>query len=272
MLHSLSTYIFIINTYMPTKLIDTFILPEVQQELGTIVPHLNGRHPYETNIKQWLSPIVDLTGFFVYPVNGITEAINWWASKEQRNIHKADGDYEWVDEGMHNLWAKSNDVLYMTCPSSIDGNYVDIPTDVPVVLDIAYVGTTAIKKINIPPNVEKVFFSLSKPFGISNIRTGWYFTRRPDAKLNWLHVEAQYYNYCALQYAEHLINTYSLDYVHSKLKAIQADVCRELNVTPSDCVWLATSKDKKYTEYQRSGNIARLCITKLIKVKYNGRN
>ena len=250
---------------MPTKLINTFILPEVQQEIDTIVPQLNGRHPYETNIKQWLSPVIDLTDFFVYPVNGITEAINWWASKEQRNIHKAEGDYEWVEEGMHNLWAKSNDVLYMSCPSSIDGNYVNIPTDTPVVLDIAYVGTTPIKKINIPPNVEKVFFSLSKPFGISNIRTGWYFTRRPDARLHMLTIEAMYYNRCALQYAEHLINIYSIDYIHSKLKDVQLQVCNELDITPSDCVWLATSTNDTYIDYRRTSNIARLCITELLK-------
>lgn len=267
-----------INTIMITKMIDTFILPEVQEELNSIQPTLNGRQPYNTNIVEWLSPVIDLSDFFVYPVNGVTEAINWWQNKEKRNIQKVIGDYEWVDTGIHSLYKDNylahstpewGPVHYVSCPSSIDGNYTDIPTDVPVVLDIAYVGSAPIKKIPMTPNIEKVFFSLSKSFGIGNIRTGWYFTKRPDVKLHALHNEAMYYNYCATQYAEHLINTYSINYVHSKLKDIQTKVCSNYNITPSDCIWLATSTDDKYIDYQRSNNIARLCITKLLKEKHD---
>ena len=263
---------------MITKLIDTLILPEVQHEINSIVPELNGRQPYNTTIKEWLAPIIDLSGFFVYPINGITEGINWWQNKEKRTIHKADGDYEWVDTGLHSLYKDNylafstpdwGSVHYVSCPSSIDGNYTDIPTDVPVVLDIAYIGSCPIQKIQMTKNIEKVFFSLSKGFGISNIRTGWYFTRRPDVKLHELHVNAMYYNYCATQYAEHIIKTYSLDYVHNRLKDIQLEVCNENNLTPSDCVWLATSSDYKYEKYMRNKDIARLCITNLMRERYN---
>ena len=61
-------YIFMINTIMITKLIDTFILPEVQQELNSVQPVLSGRQPYNTNIVEWLSPVIDLSDFFVYPI------------------------------------------------------------------------------------------------------------------------------------------------------------------------------------------------------------
>jgi len=252
---------------MMTQLVDTFILPEVQRELDTIVPKFNGRQEYDTKIKEWLSPIIDLTDFFVYPINGITEGLNWWQGKEERSVYKQDGDYQWIS----NSKTTSNDpgILYMTCPSAITGSYVDIPTDIPLVLDIAYVGSVPKQKINIGPNVEKVFFSLSKSFGIGNIRTGWYFTRRPDAKLHQIHIKSMYYNYCAFQYAEHLINTYGIDYVHTKLKDIQLQVCSEHNFMPSDCVWLATSPNDEYAAYRRgSSKIARLCITKLIKEQY----
>lgn len=251
-----------------TKRIDTIMLREVQQELENVTPKLNGRSKYDTTIKEWLYPVIDLTDFFVYPINGITEGINWWTSKETRNIRKATGDYEWVNEDRHSILDTQNDVLYMTCPSSIDGNYVDIPTNMPVVLDIAYVGTTSIKKIDIPPNVEKVFFSLSKSFGVNNIRTGWYFTKRPDAQLHRLHIEAMYYNHCALQYAERLINTYRLDYVHTKLKEFQLQICNKFNLIPSDCVWLATSEHDDYIGYRRDETIARLCITQQLKDLY----
>jgi hypothetical protein len=254
-----------------TKLIDTLVLPQVQAELDNIKPTLNGRQPYETNIKEWLKPLVDLTDFYVYPMNGITECINWWQKNETRNVRMADGDYEWVD--YNKVMTVGNSVTYVSCPSSIDGNYTEIPTDKPVVLDIAYAGCVPVKPITITDNVEKVFYSLSKPFGVSNIRTGWYFTRRPDAKLHALHVKAMYYNYCATQYAEHLINTYSIDYIHTQLKDIQHTVCAEYDLTPSDCVWLATSTDDKYKEYRRHKHtdVARICITKLIKERHEKR-
>ena len=249
-----------------TKLVDTLILPEVQAELDTIKPMLNGRQPYDTNIKSWLKPLIDLSDFYVYPMNGITEGINWWQKNEKRGVYKYDGDYEWVDN-------TGNQVLYITCPSSIDGNYKEIPTDRPVVLDIAYAGCVPVRPIPITKNIEKVFYSLSKPFGVSNIRTGWYFTRRPDARLHKLHIEAAYYNYCAGQYAEHLINKYSIDYIYTQLKNIQQTVCAEYNLTPSDAVWLATSTDEIHKEYRRHKHtdVARICITKLIKEQYEKR-
>ncbi len=249
-----------------TKLIDTLLLSEVQSELDNIKPTLNGRQPYETNIKTWLKPLVDLSDFYVYPINGITEGINWWTKNEKRGIYKYDGDYEWVDN-------TGNQVLYITCPSSIDGNYTSIPTHVPVVLDIAYAGCVPVKPIPITDNIEKVFYSLSKPFGVSNIRTGWYFTRRPDAKLHALSIKAKYYNYCATQYAEHIINTYNIDYIHTQLRHSQYTVCELHNLTPSDCVWLANSTDNKYKEYRRHKHtdVARICITKLIEEQHEKR-
>lgn len=255
-----------------TKLIDTFILPEVQAELDTVKPQLNGRMSYNTNIVEWLKPLIDLSGFYVYPVNGITEAINWWQKREERTIQRSKSDYEWVD--YDRVKHIRNTVRYVSCPNSFDGNYTDIPTDVPVVLDIAYAGCVPIKPIKMTKNIERVFYSLSKPFGISNIRTGWYFTRRPDVKLKSLHIDAGYYNYCANQYAEHVINTFTLDYVHKELVEIQQDVCRQYDLTPSDCVWLATSTDEKYKDYRRSidSSVARLCITRLIREQYDKRN
>jgi len=148
-----------------TKLIRTFILPEVYEILKQIKPNFFTDEKYITNIKKWLSPIINLEDFYVYPINGITEGLNWWSCNEKRGIYKDIGDYEWIDN-------TGNNIKYITCPSSIDGNFVSIPTDIPVVLDIAYVGSTKIHKINVSDNVEKVFYSLSKPFGLQNIRTG----------------------------------------------------------------------------------------------------
>tara|TARA_Y100000034_G_C6905209_1_gene419761 strand:+ start:314 stop:1078 length:765 start_codon:yes stop_codon:yes gene_type:complete len=246
-----------------TKLIRTFILPEVYEVLKQIKPKFFEDEKYITNIKKWLDPIINLEDFYVYPINGITEGLNWWSGNEKRGIYKDVGDYEWVDN-------TGNNIKYITCPSSIDGNFISIPSDIPVILDIAFVGTTKIQKINIGNNVEKVFFSLSKSFGLQNIRTGWYFSRRPDIKLNKLHIKTQYYNYFAHQCAEEIIKNFSIDYVYNKLNAQQKSVCNNFNVTPSDSVWMGYSHDDNYTEFRRNNEIARLCLTNYFKNFYFG--
>lgn len=239
---------------MFSRRVNTRILPEVQELLDTIQPVYNGRQKYETSVVEWLKPVIDLSRFFVYPTNGATGAIDWWTLNEKRGIYKAPGDYEWVDDN-------GTEVLYISCPNSVDGNHVEIPTDVPVILDIAYVGSANAQPIEIPKNVEKVFYSLSKPFGIHNVRTGWLFSRRPDVKLYNLHYDAGYYNYYANQLSEAIFNNFSIDYCYHAWKHRQQAVCEEHNLTPSDCVWLATSTDEKYAEYQRAPGIARLCIS-----------
>jgi len=211
------------------------------------------RHPYTTKIKEWLKPVIDLEDFYVYPMNGITGCLDYWASRERKGIFQNKGDYEWIMQ-------TGNDMQYISVPSSIDGNFVEVPQDVPVALDIAYVGTTAIKKIQVTPNVEKVFYSLSKPFGIQNARTGWYFTRRPDSRLHKLTYEAEYYNYYAHAIAERLIDNFAIDYTYNYYVDKQIAICEEHNLTPSDSVWLATSKDEKYKDFVRANNTARLCL------------
>lgn len=225
---------------------------EILSTLEQIEVPYTDKSKYETSIKAWLSRIIDLSGFYVYPADGITGAINYWLSKERRTVHRLQGDYEWVN-------STGNEVLYMTNPSSIDGNFTTIPTDMPVVLDIAYVGTTKIKKIELPANVEKVFFSLSKPFGMQNIRTGWYFTKRPDIMLHKLTYEAHYYNYFAHACAENIISKFDIDYANKMYVDKQRQICSEYELQPSDCVWLATSDDTKYNDYVRN-HLARLSL------------
>jgi len=240
-----------------TKLVRTFILPEVYEVLKQIKPKFYGNEKYTTNIKEWLSPIANLEDFYVYPINGITEGLNWWAGNEKRGIYKDVGDYEWIDN-------TGEQIKYVSVPSSIDGNFKRIPSDVPVALDLAYVGSTKLFTCNdgatIGPNVEKVFYSLSKPFGLGAVRTGWYFTRERDIKLHNLHIGVNYYNYFAHQCAEEIIKNFPIDYVYNKLNAKQKIICDQFSISPSDSVWLGYSEDDRYEEFRRNNKIGRLCL------------
>lgn len=231
----------------------TGVLNSVKQICDTVIPDYSSVRPYKTNIKDWLLPTIDLRDYYVYPINGITEGLNWWYNQEQRTVDMHTGDYQWIKK-------TGDDMLYVSMPSSINGNMHDIIDDRAIALDLAYVGSTSIQPIDIK-NVERVFYSLSKSFGIRNIRTGWYFTKHEDNRLKDLTESAKYYNYYAHDVAEKIINHFSLDYVHSALNTQQQEICDRLKLIPSDSVWLATSTDEKYSKFRRKDNIARICLS-----------
>lgn len=244
---------------MFTKQIKSPLLSEVLRVIRSVeIPTTTA--PYTTNIKEWLSPIIDLSEFYVYPTNGITEGLNWFMATTDKNIIRETGDYEWVD----NITGRSEVAYhYISCPSSIDGNFRNIPTDVPVALDLAFIGTTIPQKIPMTDNVDYVFYSLSKPFGVNTLRTGWLFTRRKEKKLHRLIYDANYYNHYAAAIAEAIIANFSIDYVYKTFYNEQQQICNQFDLQPSDSVWIATSDRDEYKDFVRN-KIARLCLTGLM--------
>tara|TARA_B100001287_G_scaffold105681_1_gene88885 strand:- start:350 stop:1105 length:756 start_codon:yes stop_codon:yes gene_type:complete len=232
----------------------TNVLPDVNHAVEGLKCDLDGVLKYSTSIKQWLKPVVDLSNFHVYPMNGITQGLDWWFDKERRSVTMERGDYQWIHPK-----AGTNRIHYISVPSAIDGNFVDIPTEIPTAVDLAYVGSTQIKKIELPNNVEYVFYSLSKPFGVRNIRTGWIFTKEPDQRLDAITNSAKYYNYYANSIAETIINKFDIDYIWKNLIDKQTEVCNEYNFKPSDSVWLATTDNPAYDKFKR-GDVNRLCL------------
>jgi len=232
--------------------IRTGLLSSVRKVCDSVEVDFDSVKHYKTNIKDWLSPIINLKDYFVYPISGITEGLNWWYNQEARTVDIKEGDYQWLKK-------TGNDMLYISMPSAIDGNMHDVIDNRQIALDLAYVGSTQIYPIEIK-NVERAFYSLSKPFGIRNIRTGWYFTKTEDVRLKNLIESAKYYNYYAHDVSEKIIETFSLDYVYSKLNSQQKEICKNLNLTPSDSVWLATSTEEEYSKFRRQQDIARICL------------
>lgn len=243
------------NILNNSNAVRTLVHPSVRSCISKISPDLDSVTPYKTNIINWLEPIIDLSNFYVYPTNGVTEGLNWWLSKESRAITMAEGDYQWIKpkDG-------EGSIHYLSVPSAIDGNWKEVPTSIPVALDLAYTGSTSVKQIKISDNVEYVFYSLSKPFGIRNVRTGWFFSRKQDFRLDALIYNAKYYNYYASQVAEEVIRNFDIDFVHNAYQSQQQYICKNLNIKPSDSVWIATSSDDKYKKFRRNKNIARLCL------------
>ena len=84
---------------------------------------------FDSYITEWLKPVIDLSDFkYLYPANGVTEGINYWYMQENRKIIRHKDDYVWLPE------SETGEVMYLSNPSSIDGNIKDIPKDIPVIV------------------------------------------------------------------------------------------------------------------------------------------
>ena len=112
------------------------------------------------SIVKYVSPIIDLSEFpFMYPVNGITDGLNTLAVEcRNKTIKTFDGEYDWLQLNLpKNVNYNTGDVLYVSNPSSIDGNYISnwneiINTHQDIALDCAYIGSCRIEKIEINEN------------------------------------------------------------------------------------------------------------------------
>ena len=219
--------------------------------------------PFTSRITEWLSPVVDLSGFdYLYPVAGITEGLNYWSQQETRTIARPKHEYMWLTE------QETGEVRYISVPDYATGNNRSVPVDMPVVLDLAYIGSCSDSvRITVPDTVEKVFFSLSKSFGVRNYRIGYYWSRTADFQLERLIGNAKYYNYYAMALGEELISKIKPTAINTWLRPYQDKICQELNLTPSDAVWLATTDDPDYNKFNK-GKLNRINLTELIRQEY----
>lgn len=246
--------------------------------------------------REWVSEIVDLKDFeYCYFVNGVTDAIHYWRIIETRPWQKlCYGEYQYMDiigsnsaiccdvPGQYMKDGRSalpsvidkNNPLYISVPSAADGNYFDITNQgidhTPTIIDCSYVGTTQIKKIQIPTNTEQIFFGFSKGFGVVGQRLGLVYSKEPHPMLHRLK-NLECWNYTGVETIRLLITNFSVDYMWHKNIEKQLEICNRLNLTPSDCYFLATSRDSFYKDARRMrwNDTARLCISDLFEESYD---
>jgi len=223
--------------------------------------------------REWVNDIIDLSEFpHCYFTNGITDAIHLWRIIETRPWQKFDGDYQYINiiGSESSICYDASDIdlnkpLYVSIPSAIDGNIFDLDDiSAPVILDCTYVGSTQIKKIKVPKNTEQVFFSFSKGFGLIGQRLGLIYTKEPHPILDRLK-KFENWNYAGVKTIELLINNFKVDTMWNRYRKRQLKICSQYNFEPSDCFFLATTKDAYYAKRRRMkfSDDARICITPL---------
>tara|TARA_R110002074_G_scaffold145058_2_gene293602 strand:+ start:90 stop:989 length:900 start_codon:yes stop_codon:yes gene_type:complete len=243
----------------------------------------------EATHRQWVKDVIDLTEFpYCYFVNGATDAIHHWKLTDKRDWQRlCYGEYEYPDsistpgqvtcdvpgQYMDEVTGRAsvngvidpNKPLYISVPSAADGNYFDLMnTTAPVILDCTYVSSANIQRINVPINTEQVFFSFTKGFGLVGQRLGLVYTKEPHKTLHVLK-EFENWNYGGVKTMQLMMDNFAVDTMWNRYRSQQLEICKEYNFTPSDCFYLATTRDKYYTRRRRMrwNDSARICITPL---------
>ena len=228
----------------------------------------------EATHRNWVHEITDLSDFpYCYVTNGTTDAIHHWLLTEDREYQYISGDYEYpnsIKQGTeidHAYFLDPNKVLYISNPSAHDGNFKDIEVSCPVILDCTYLSSTNIRKINIPEKTEQVMFSFSKGFGMIGNRLGLVYTKKPHKSLHLLK-QFENWNYASVKTMDLIMSNYHVDEMWNNFKEKQKEMCNDYGLEPSDCFFLATTKDKYYRRRRRMKNDenARICITPLLDI------
>ena len=244
----------------------------------------------EAQHREWVKDIIDLDQFpYCYFVNGATDAIHHWVMTEKRPWQKLAGEYEYADmigpkgsvccdvpgqfmaeNGRYGLGRIVDDSkpMYLSVPSAADGNYFDVELkrelNCPVILDCTHVSSTNKQKINVTKNTEQVFFSFSKGFGLVGQRLGLVYTKQPHASLHLLK-EFENWNYTGVRTMQLIMKNFAVDEMWNRYRPKQLEICEKLELKPSDCFYMATSRDPFWTRRRRMrwNDTARICITSL---------
>lgn len=246
--------------------------------------------------KKWTSSVLSVNWddfSHSYATAGSSEAIrevvySLKVKKQRLNVFK--GEYEGYKafahaaeveviehnrEEWHNIEWKAGDVLFLSQPSSLDGNLwsdydlfmaklASTNSPLEVMLDLCYVGTLSKEYvINIDyPNVAVLFISLSKVFGVYYHRIGGMFSKKPYLGLfgnQW------FKNMFSLELGTQLLTKFEVRELPMKYKDLQKRSIVELNkkngelFETSDVYILANSK-KVVSNFQRE-NWSRVCLT-----------
>lgn len=262
---------------VPSTAVYSLLLPEVKEilteQIHEFYIHPANGHKLETFLKttittfrDWVKDIVELSEFpYAYPINGVTGGIDQWMLDNLSNISLLSGEYGWPK--VQRPWIGDNTIpikaAYISNPFSATGSFHQLHKNIelPTFLDCAFVGSTMKKKINITENVKIIAFSLSKGFGVNLFRTGFLFSKdKIPALETWLHYN--YHNMVSISVARRIIDTFPVDYTYNRFRDTQLEICREYDLNPSDCVFLATSEDPKYKKYKREDGTYRLCLSR----------
>ncbi len=260
----------------PEKAVYSVLLPEVHDILtdsaSSFYIHTGDKDRLDIlrttvidKFRKWVVDIADLSDFpYAYPTNGVTHALDQWLLLDSGNVSQFPGEYGWLSTQKPSIGdiAIPATRAYVSNPFSATGNYHNnCNTELPTLLDCAFVGSTSKQKITIQDNIDTITFGFSKGFGLNLFRIGFVFSKKPIPPLETM-MNFNYFNYGSMIIAGKVMDNFSVDYVYNRFRDTQLIICDENDLTPSDCVFLATTTNPAYDMYKRGDGTNRLCLSR----------
>lgn len=166
------------------------------------------------------------------------------------------------------------DAVVISMPFSDTGNIHPLTHEVldqcdelgiPVLLDSAFYGVSG----NIDFDYDRecitdVTFSLSKTFGVANMRIGMRLRRVDNDDGLLINTKNNYTNRLSAGVAIKLLDKYNADYNYTRYRKTQLDFCNQLGVEPSLHSVIFGISDSKYKEYNRGGLTNRICFSRYL--------
>lgn len=228
---------------------------------------------YENWIYSTNQPVGGLPGK-PFIVSGITDAFNQLYSL-YKTIGIFDGEY-----GYHKLVLNDRvttdlekaDCIVISHPFSANGMGAHEKINIadsyqkPIFIDCAFFGVC--HNINFDfskyKNIHSVCFSLSKTFGTGFNRVGLLYTK--DKFPVTIYNKWNYPLISNTKQHKMLIEQRSPDWAFNTFKQKQLEICKELNITPSNTILFGYTSSPKYNNFKR-GYTNRICISSLLNEK-----
>ncbi len=243
--------------------------------------------------KQWMFAVhPNIKGWEDYNelcfTQGTTESFSqfYLRFRENKRLRLAKGEY-FYNQMMKGLWYKEkfawldedeikpNDVVLISVPFSNTGAVPDYletlltecdKNDVPVMLDLAYVSLSVNQEVDLTHKcIEYVVSSLSKVFPVELYRIGIRMQRKKFEDQLYV-INEKNYNYINVLSAyvgTKLMETYPADYIYNKYRQKQLDMCGQLNVEASPCVYFGIDTKGQFQDYNRGTPTNRLCFSRV---------
>lgn len=224
-------------------------------------------------VRSWLKPVIDISDLpYSYPTSGTHHAIEQWLATETRQVCCLRGEYPYprnlrkdmlvVD---HVAEIPSQSVVYMSMPFSATGRYDQRYLEIanPIVLDLAYVGTTDPHLMTLRENVEQVFWSASKPFGLGNFRTGYRFSRT-RIELQEQIRDTGYYNLLGMEILEAAMEAMPVFKGMEIMRDSYEAICEECGFERSDTYLIAITTGDAFRHLAREDGTIRVPMGRVL--------
>ncbi len=219
--------------------------------------------------------------------NATTEVFDKFYMKNHRRRFRCfRGEYLYHQVTWRNHWPdwcfiedqpiQANDAVVISLPFSDTGDKhphmesllkMCTALGVPVLVDCAYFGVCRDIDFDFTHKcITDISWSLSKTFPVAYARVGMRLTRSDDDDPLIMLNKIGYTNRVGAALGLHLLEQYSPDYVVTKYKSVQEELCNKLGIVPSKTVLFGIDYENKYPEYNRGSNTNRLGLHKHLNV------